>query len=67
MILEETVRDSIVAHLSKIRLITPEQHGFTVGASTDTQLADSVFDWRIFTGTISCIHVDLRSRLSIGN
>lgn len=44
-ILEKLIRDKIVNWLGKRKVIPPEQHGFTSGASTVTQLADCVFDW----------------------
>ncbi|KAK6041587.1 hypothetical protein COOONC_20908, partial [Cooperia oncophora] len=49
-ILEKILRDRLVGWrlvgwLTKHHLIPNEQHGFSKGASTTTQLLDSTFDW----------------------
>ncbi|KAK6047657.1 hypothetical protein COOONC_14837, partial [Cooperia oncophora] len=44
-ILEKILRDKLVGWLTKHHLIPNEQHGFSKGASTTTQLLDSTFDW----------------------
>ena len=46
-VLEKLIRDKLSSFFTQNHLIPLEQHGFTAGASTITQLADSVFDWNL--------------------
>lgn len=61
-IMEKILRERIMGHLSRNRLIPFEQHGFTAGASTVTQLSDCVFDWNFASNngnSVDVIYFDL--------
>ncbi|KAK6052623.1 hypothetical protein COOONC_09873 [Cooperia oncophora] len=44
--MERLIRDKILGWLEKFNMIPKEQHGFLSGASTVSNLLDSLFDWQ---------------------
>ncbi|KAK6053783.1 hypothetical protein COOONC_08712 [Cooperia oncophora] len=45
-LMERLIRDKILGWLEKFNMIPKEQHGFLSGASTVSNLLDSLFDWQ---------------------
>ncbi|EYC18837.1 hypothetical protein Y032_0026g1394 [Ancylostoma ceylanicum] len=61
-VMEKIVREKLLSWLNRFRLIPAEQHGFLSGASTATNLADSIFDWSLAINqgkAVDVIYVDL--------
>ncbi|EYC03347.1 hypothetical protein Y032_0094g2706 [Ancylostoma ceylanicum] len=61
-VMEKIIRKKLLSWLEKFHVIPPEQHGFLSGRSTATNLADSVFDWRLAHGagkSVDIIYLDL--------
>lgn len=61
-VLEKLLRDKISCHFAENHTIPAEQHGFTAGASTITQLADCYFDWYLAMNrghSVDVIYFDL--------
>lgn len=61
-VMEMVIYGRLLSWLSKFHIIPPEQHGFLPGASTLTNLADTVYDFSraINTGKlVDVIYVDL--------
>ncbi|KAK6764801.1 hypothetical protein RB195_024937 [Necator americanus] len=61
-IMEKIIRDKLLSWLKKFHLIPAQQHGFVGGASTSTNLIDSIFDWSLACNqgkSIDIIYVDL--------
>ncbi|KAK6038767.1 reverse transcriptase [Cooperia oncophora] len=44
-VMEKIIRGKLLSWCRRFRIIPPEQHGFLPGASTTTNLVESVFDW----------------------
>ncbi|EYC16215.1 hypothetical protein Y032_0034g2863 [Ancylostoma ceylanicum] len=61
-VMERIIRDKISLWLERFHVIPSEQHGFCSGASTTTNVTDSVHDWNSALNkgcTIDIIYVDL--------
>jgi len=66
-VLEGIVRDSLVDHLSANNLLTKNQHGFTKGRSTTTNLLAALDDWtrcHDAGGTTHVIYLDFQKAFS---
>ena len=46
-IMETIIKDTMLDHLNKNRLISRQQHGFLARHSTNTQLLESCNDWAV--------------------
>ncbi|EYC38446.1 hypothetical protein Y032_0715g1767 [Ancylostoma ceylanicum] len=61
-ILEKILRERLLASFTRLGVIPPEQHGFTHGASTTTQLIDTAYDLNLALNSgksIDVIYIDL--------
>ncbi|XP_074653608.1 uncharacterized protein LOC141907764 [Tubulanus polymorphus] len=47
-VMESIVRDKVMLHLLDNNIISPDQHGFVKGKSTNTQLAETLNDWTTY-------------------
>ncbi|KAK6036771.1 hypothetical protein COOONC_25723 [Cooperia oncophora] len=53
----EDYKRKLLSWCRRFRIIPPEQHGFLPGASTTTNLVESVFDWCLALNQGKCIDV----------
>ena len=61
-VLEKLIRDKLSSWFKNNNVIPVEQHGFTPSASTATQLADTLYDWKIAINdgnSVDVIYFDL--------
>lgn len=61
-VMEKLIRDRVVTLFVKNSSIPVEQHGFTSGASTVTQLSDCLFDWSLAISngnSVDAVYFDL--------
>ncbi|EYC02459.1 hypothetical protein Y032_0100g3316 [Ancylostoma ceylanicum] len=61
-VMEKIIREKLLSLFQRFYSIPLEQHGFTVGASTVTNLLDSVYDWvsaRNRGESVDVIYIDL--------
>ncbi|KAK5968849.1 hypothetical protein GCK32_019064 [Trichostrongylus colubriformis] len=53
VVMEKMIRGRMVSCCRKLKIVPPEQHGFLPGASTTTNLMDSLFDWNLAINQVS--------------
>ena len=62
-LMESIVRDSLLAHAHAYNILDPNQHGFTPGRSTTTQLLECLYDWHVAADSnfkTDVVYIDFR-------
>ena len=56
-IMETIIKNTMLDHLNKSKLISRQQHGFMVRHSTNTQLLESCNDWAVHLSNIKQVDI----------